>query len=84
LLLLGDDLAVAIAWDPIHRPVPLRVATGRGPGATQLLGLARRRAIPVHRDAQLARLLASDGPVPEPHWPRIAEIVAAVRGRGLP
>jgi len=81
LLLLGDDLAVAIAWDPVHRPVPLRTATGRGPAATQLLGLARRFAVPVHRDAPLARLLAGDGPVPEAHWPRIAEIVAAVRGR---
>jgi flagellar biosynthesis protein FlhB len=86
LLLLGDDVAVAIAWDPIHRPVPLRTATGRGPAATQLLGLARRHGIPVHRDATLAGLLAGDGPLPEAHpplpeahWPRIAEIVAAVR-----
>lgn len=81
LLLLGDDVAVAIAWDPVHRPVPLRTATGGGPGATQLLGLARRFAVPVHRDAPLARVLAGDGPVPEAHWPRIAEIIAAVRGR---
>jgi flagellar biosynthesis protein FlhB len=81
LLLLGDDVAVAIAWDPVRRPVPLRTATGRGPAATQLLGLARRHAIPVHRDAPLARLLAGEGPVPEAHWPRIAEIVAAVSSR---
>jgi flagellar biosynthesis protein FlhB len=82
LVLLGDDVAVAIAWDPVHRPIPIRTATGRGPRATQLLGLARRHRIAVHRDPALAAaLVAGDGPVPEPHWPRLAEIVAAARGR---
>lgn len=81
VLVLGDDLAVAIAWDPVHRPVPQRVAWGRGARATQLLGLARRYGAPVHRDPQLARALAGDGAVPEPVWPRVAEIVAAVSSR---
>ncbi|HEX4423129.1 MAG TPA: EscU/YscU/HrcU family type III secretion system export apparatus switch protein [Kofleriaceae bacterium] len=82
LLLLGDDAAVAIAWDPVRRPIPVRTMTGRGPRATQLLGLARRRQLAVHRDPALAAaLVAGDGPIPEPHWPRLAEIVAAVRGR---
>ena len=45
LLLLGDGAAVAIAWDPIHRPMPVRTATGRAARATQLVGLARRHAI---------------------------------------
>ena len=86
LLLLGDDIAVAIAWDPVRRPVPLRTAAGRGARATQLLGLARRHAIAVHRDADLAAQLAGQadvGPVPELHWPRLAEIIAATRGRTL-
>jgi flagellar biosynthesis protein FlhB len=83
LLLLGDDRAVAIAWDPARQPVPSRAAAGRGARATQLLGLARRYRIPVHRDPELAAALAeAEGPVPEAAWPRLAEIVAAVtRGR---
>ena len=80
LLLLGDGIAVAIAWDPIRRPHPMRTATGRDARATQLLGLARRRQIPVHRDPVLARDLATAvGPVPEAQWSRLAEIVAAVK-----
>ena len=79
LLVLGDDIAIAVAWDPIRRPIPTRTATGRGAKSTQLLALARRHAIPVHRDAELARRLFDTGPVPEGHWPRLAEIIAAVR-----
>jgi flagellar biosynthesis protein FlhB len=79
LLVLGDDIAVAVAWDPIRRPIPTRTAAGRAAKATQLLALARRHAIPVHRDAALARRLFDTGPVPEAHWPRLAEIIAAVR-----
>jgi flagellar biosynthesis protein FlhB len=82
LVLLGDDAAVAVAWDPMRRPIPIRTATGRGPRATQLLGLARRYRIAVHRDPALAAALVDgDGPIPELHWPRLAEIVAATRGR---
>jgi flagellar biosynthesis protein FlhB len=85
LLLLGDDAAVAVAWDPARRPIPIRTATGRGPRATQLLGLARRYRIAVHRDPALAaQLVDGDGPIPEPHWPRLAEIVAATRGTSRP
>lgn len=80
LVLLGDDAAVAIAWHPARQPIPLRVATGRGPRATQLLGLARRYRIPVHRDpALVSTLVQAEGPVPEPAWARLAEVVAAVR-----
>jgi type III secretion system FlhB-like substrate exporter len=82
LLVLGDGAAVAIGWDPARRPIPARTVTGAGPAATQLLGLARRYRIPVHRDPALAAALVhGDGPVPEAHWPRVAEIIAAVRGR---
>jgi flagellar biosynthesis protein FlhB len=80
LLLLGDDVAVAIAWDARRQPIPLRTITGRRAHATQLLGLARRHRIAVHRDAQLAAALADgEGPVPDIHWSRLAEIIAAVQ-----
>jgi flagellar biosynthesis protein FlhB len=82
VLLLGDGAAVAVAWDPARRPVPVRTASGRGARATQLLGLARRYRIAVHRDPALtAGLVDGHGPIPEPHWPRLAEIIAATRGR---
>ncbi|MDB4964002.1 MAG: FlhB HrpN YscU SpaS Family [Myxococcales bacterium] len=83
VLVLGDDVAVAIAWDPVHRPVPMRTATGDGARMTQLLGLARRHAIAVHRDPELATALAAgtSAVVPETTWPRLAEIIAATRHR---
>lgn len=80
-LLLGDGVAVAIAWDPVRRPVPVRTAVGRDARATQLLGLARRHRIPVHRDPAMASALAAEGPVPERDWPRLAEIAAATSSR---
>nr|MBA3458312.1 EscU/YscU/HrcU family type III secretion system export apparatus switch protein [Deltaproteobacteria bacterium] len=81
-LLLGNGVAVAIAWDPAHRPVPTATAIGRGAHATQLLGLARRHAIAVHRDHDLTAALATAvGALPEAAWPRLAEIIAATRGR---
>ncbi|HEU4612535.1 MAG TPA: EscU/YscU/HrcU family type III secretion system export apparatus switch protein, partial [Kofleriaceae bacterium] len=80
LMLLGDDIAVAIAWDARRQPIPLRTIVGRGARAMQLLGLARRYRVAVHRDAQLATALADDdGPVPDAHWARLAEIIAAVQ-----
>jgi flagellar biosynthesis protein FlhB len=80
VLVLGDGAAVAVSWDAARRPIPTRTASGRGARATQLLGLARRHRVPVHRDAALAAALAGgDGPVPELHWARLAEIIAAVR-----
>jgi flagellar biosynthesis protein FlhB len=94
VVLLGDErttaesgttaepgaVAVAIAFDPTRHPLPTRLAIGRRARATQLVALARRHRIAVHRDAELAAALAdSEGPVPEAHWPRLAEILAAVR-----
>lgn len=80
VLILGDDAAAAIAWDPRRRPVPTRVAIGRRANATQLLGLARRDAVPVHRDAALAAQLADAlGPVPAAHWHALAPVIAALR-----
>ena len=80
VVLLGDEAAIAIAWDARTRPVPVRLAVGRGPRASQLVGLARRSRIAVHRDAALVAELADhEGPVPEASWSRLASIVAALR-----
>lgn len=82
VVLVGDDVAIAIAWEPTRQPVPTRSAVGRRTRATQLIGLARRHRVTIHRDVELARALVSaEGPVPETHWARLAEIVAATRRR---
>jgi type III secretory pathway component EscU len=83
VVVLGDDIAVAIAWEPRRQPVPIRTITGRRAHATQLVGLARRHRVPVHRDAQLALALEGEGPVPDSDWARLAEIIAAVRSAGI-
>lgn len=80
VVLLGDELAIAVAWDPLRRPVPGSVASGRGPRATQIVGLARRHGVAVHRDAALVASLGETlGPIPDREWARLAEVVAAVR-----
>jgi len=80
VVILGDDLAVAIAWDATRRPIPTRVAVGRRARATQLVGLARRHRIAVHRDPALARALGDgEGPVPEARWRDLADVLVAVR-----
>jgi flagellar biosynthesis protein FlhB len=82
LVVVGDDAAIAVEWDPVRQPVPLRVATGRGARATQLMALARRRRVAIHRDVELAAaLVTAEGPVPEREWARLADIVAATRSR---
>ena len=80
VVVLGDDVAVAIAWDATRRPIPTRVAVGRRARSTQLVGLARRHRIPVQRDVAFARALADgEGPVPDARWRELAEILVAVR-----
>ena len=80
VVILGDDLAVAIAWDATRRPIPTRVAVGRRARATQLVGLARRHRIAVHRDPALARALGDgEGPVPDARWRDLADVLVAVR-----
>lgn len=80
VVVIADDVAVVIAWDAIRRPIPTRVAVGRRARATQLIGLARRHRIAVHRAPELARaLVGDDGPVPEAQWRALAEILAALR-----
>jgi flagellar biosynthetic protein FlhB len=80
LLVLGDDAAVAIAFDPLRTPTPTRVAVGKGVRVTQLVALARRYRLPIHREPALAAALVERrGAVPEAHWARLAELVAATR-----
>jgi flagellar biosynthesis protein FlhB len=75
-----EPISAAIAFDPARHPVPTRIAIGRGARATQLVALARRHRIAIHRDADLAAALSdSEGPVPESQWARLAEVLAAVR-----
>ena len=40
---------------------------------------ARRYRVPIHREPRLAAALDGEGIVPERHWARLAEIVAAVQ-----
>lgn len=78
MVLVGDDVAIAIAWHATRQPVPSRTSIARGVYATRLAALARRNGVAVFRDQPLTAVLAhSDGPVPEAAWPRLAEIVAA-------
>lgn len=80
LLVIGDDAAIAIAFDPLRRPIPTRLAVGKGPRVTQLVALARRYRLPIHREPALAAILVgATGAVPEAQWPRLAELVAATR-----
>lgn len=80
LLVLGDDAAVAIAFDPRRTPTPTRVAVGKGVLVTQLVALARRYRLPIHREPALAAALVERrGAVPAQHWARLAELVAATR-----
>ncbi|CAN5250871.1 N/A [soil metagenome] len=79
VVILGDDLAIATAGDATKRPIPKRVAIGRRARATQLIGLARRHRIAVHRDPDLARALGDgEGPVPETRWRALADVLAAL------
>ncbi len=78
IVIAGDGVAVAIAWHPIRRPIPARVASGRDLAATELLALARRHRVAIHREPRLAaELAAGDGDPVEATWPRLAEIIAA-------
>lgn len=80
VVLIGDAFAIAIAWDPLRRPIPTCAASGRGARASQLVGLARRHGVAIHRDPGLVAALGDGlGPVPEAEWARLADVIAAVR-----
>ena len=81
LVVLGDDLAVAIAWHPVRCPNPVRVASGHGARASQIVAYARRYQVAIHREPALASLVSHHTAISEEAWPRLAEIIAAcVRG----
>lgn len=83
VVIVDDNLATAcaIGWHPRRQPIPTRIAVGRGAAATAVISLARRFAVPIHRDGELATALGdSEGAVPEALWPRLAEIVSATSG----
>jgi type III secretory pathway component EscU len=80
VVVVGDDVAIAVAWHATRQPVPTRAWVARGLRATQLVALARRHGVAIHRDRVLASALVDGfGPVPEAHWPRLADIIAATR-----
>ncbi len=79
LVVVDDDIAIAIAWDPVHRPAPQRAAVGRGRDAAAVVALARHHGVPLRRDPDLAAALAGPpGPLPESLWPRLATAIASV------
>lgn len=75
----GEPRAIAIAWDPMHRPEPACIRLGRGAGAMQLLALARRAGVAIHREPDVVRQVTRRGTIARVLWPRLAELVAAVR-----
>lgn len=74
-------VAAALAYDPKRASAPRVTAAGGGPIAEQILALAKANKIPVHVDADLARLLATieiDCEIPVEALVAVAEILAYV------
>ncbi len=74
-------VAAALSYDPKRASTPRVTAAGRGPVAEQILALARANKIPVHVDADLAKLLAKieiDCEIPVEALVAVAEILAYV------
>jgi flagellar biosynthetic protein FlhB len=80
VLVVSDDVAAALAWHPRWQPLPLITTAARGRGALRLTALARRHAIPIHRDPALADQLAplANRPAPDHLHPALARLIAAV------
>lgn len=77
VVVVGDALAVAIAWPAGDRPHPLRIA--RALDARRLLTAARAARTPIVADATLAvTLAASPRTVPDDALPAVAALLAAV------
>lgn len=74
-------VAAALAYDPKRAATPRITAAGRGALAEQILALAKANKIPVHVDADLAKLLAKieiDCEIPIEALVAVAEILAYV------
>jgi flagellar biosynthesis protein len=75
------SIAAAIAYNPKQAQAPRVTAAGRGAIAEQILALARANNVPVHVDADLARILATvelDCEIPLEALVAVAEILAYV------
>jgi flagellar biosynthesis protein len=75
------SIAAAIAYSPKQAQAPRVTAAGRGAIAEQILALARANNVPVHVDADLARILATvelDCEIPLEALVAVAEILAYV------
>ena len=75
------SIAAAIAYNPKQGQAPRVTASGRGPIAEQIMALARANNIPVHVDADLARILTTvelDCEIPVEALVAVAEILAYV------
>lgn len=72
-----QDLAVALHYDGIAAPKV--VAKGRGELAGRIATRAREHAVPLHRDPQLAKLLAKvplGEEIPRELYLAVAEVIA--------
>jgi len=80
VVLTDGSRAVALA---IRGDAPEVTACGRGADAFELLALARRYDVPLHRDAALVAALVDSGlgRAPAATWPALAELVAALAPR---
>ncbi|MBL8627252.1 MAG: EscU/YscU/HrcU family type III secretion system export apparatus switch protein [Myxococcales bacterium] len=75
VVIAGDAVAVALAWQPGSPP---RVThRGRGLAAHRLRNAARAARVPLHADPALAERLAGGAAVPEDALPAVAELLAA-------
>ncbi|MEZ4400541.1 MAG: EscU/YscU/HrcU family type III secretion system export apparatus switch protein [Kofleriaceae bacterium] len=77
VVVLGDELAVALAWQPAARPTVARV--GRDLAARRLVAAARAARVPLVADATLATALAAGaGAIADAQLPAVADLLAAV------
>jgi flagellar biosynthesis protein FlhB len=77
VVIVDDQLAVAIGWRVGDRPHPVRIA--RGLESRRLIAAARITRIPIVADATLAHDLASSQyAVPEHAIARVAHVLAAI------
>lgn len=73
--------AVALEYDPAKHPAPAVVATGAGPLADRIIGLANKHGIPVKEDPELVQLLAKldvGNLIPPELYVAVAEVLVFV------
>jgi len=75
VVIAGDAIAVALAWEP-GRP-PRITHRGRGLAAHRLRNAARAARVPLHADPALAARLAGGAEVPDDALAAVADLLAA-------